>query len=93
MDLSELWDGVIFRLQQDHNLPRFSTAFVYLARPAGRTEQHLIIEAPSNMVRDHLETHVRDALTQAVADVTGQKLNLLFDVNPELEDMPLQSVE
>ncbi|MDO5701682.1 MAG: chromosomal replication initiator protein DnaA [Bowdeniella nasicola] len=89
MDLNELWDRVIQHLEDNHDLPRMSTAFVYLARPAERTSHHLIIEVPSELVRDHLETHVRDALAAAVASAAGEPLSPLYAVNPELETMAL----
>ncbi|OKL54318.1 chromosomal replication initiation protein DnaA [Bowdeniella nasicola] len=93
MDLSELWNSVISRLQQDPSNPRVSMAFTYLARPTAKTDQHLIVEVPSGIARDHLETHLRDALHQAVAEITGQELSLIFAVNPELENMPMSAVE
>ena len=89
MEPNALWNEVILRLQQYQSVPRVSTAFAYLARATARTDQHLIVEVPSNLVRDHLETHVRDSLHSAVRDVAGTDLTLIFAVNPELENMPM----
>ncbi|SEA63227.1 chromosomal replication initiator protein [Bowdeniella nasicola] len=91
MELTELWDGVLARLQQDSSTPRVSMAFAFMARPTAETDQHLIVEVPSGIARDHLETLLRDPLHQAVEDVSGKKLSILFAVNPELNSVPINS--
>lgn len=87
MELSALWDEVLQRLQDHYSLPNMSTGFVYLARPTAQTDQYLILEVPTQMVRDHLENHVRTELTSAVEDTVGMPMQVLFTVNPELDAM------
>lgn len=87
MELSTLWDEVLQRLQDHYSLPNMSTGFVYLARPTAQTDQYLILEVPTQMVRDHLENHVRTELTSAVEDTIGAPMQVLFTVNPELDAM------
>ncbi|MDO4606209.1 MAG: chromosomal replication initiator protein DnaA [Bowdeniella nasicola] len=87
MQLDALWDQIIARTLQDNDVPRFTVAFLYLARPAAQTDQHLIIEVPSLMVREKLEQELGSALTASITAVHGSHLTPIFAVNPELENM------
>lgn len=87
MDLRVLWNEVIQRLQDHYQLPRVSMGFVLLARPTGQTDQHLILEVPSSLVRDRLETHMRQELAAAVTDVLGKEMQLIFSINPDLDSI------
>lgn len=87
MQLDALWDQIIARTLQDNDIPRFTVAFLYLARPAAQTDHHLIIEVPSLMVREKLEQELGTALTNSISAVHGSPLTPIFAVNPELENM------
>lgn len=73
--LTQLWDDVVRTLGVHDEISPSDLAFVRMAHPVGILDGTLLIAVPSPMVRDRLESRLRDPLLAALSTAPGDDVD------------------
>ncbi len=84
--LSQLWDDVVRSLSDRDQVSPSDLAFARLAHPVGVLDGTLLIAVPSGMVRDRLETRLREPLLAALSAAPNDTIDrFAITVDEDLE--------
>ncbi|MDN5557873.1 MAG: chromosomal replication initiator protein DnaA [Ruaniaceae bacterium] len=72
--LTQLWGDVVHTLSDGDEVSPSDLAFARLAHPVGVLDGTLLIAVPSGMVRDRLETRLREPLLAALSAAHGDTI-------------------
>ena len=75
----ELWNQVLYRLQQQLSRPTFET-WIQTATVENFQDNCLVIQTPNAFVRNHLQKHYVKIIAQTVAEIAGQAIDIQLTV-------------
>ncbi len=88
-ELVELWDRIAAVLASRDDISPSDLAFAQMARPVGVLDGTLLIHVPSTLVKDRLETRLRDPLQDAITQCDQDQIErFAVSVDPSVEVAP-----
>lgn len=82
------WQAATELLREEGQLSDSQTAFVRMAHPLAAVDDVFMIAVGSEFVKNWLEDHVTDRMTDRVSAILGRQVRLMISVDPSINEMP-----
>lgn len=88
------WAAAIELLREENALSNSQLAFVTMAQPLASVDDVFMIAVGSPFVKDKIEDHVAELMTERLSAILGREVRLMISVDPSINEMPtVQPVE
>ncbi len=82
------WAAAIELLREENVLSNSQLAFVTMAQPLASVDDVFIIAVGSPFVKDKIEDHVAELMTERLSAILGRDVRLMISVDPSINEMP-----
>ena len=82
------WAAAIELLREENALSNSQSAFVTMAQPLASVDDVFMIAVGSPFVKDKIEDHVAELMTERLSAILGRDVRLMISVDPSINEMP-----
>ncbi|MFT0848834.1 chromosomal replication initiator protein DnaA [Actinomycetaceae bacterium L2_0104] len=82
------WSAATELLREEGSLSDSQTAFVRMAQPLAAVDEIFMIAVGSEFVKNWIEEHVSEVMTEKVSAILGRTVRLMISVDPSINEMP-----
>ena len=82
------WAAAIELLREENALSNSQLAFVTMAQPLASVDDVFMIAVGSPFVKDKIEDHVAELMTERLSAILGRDVRLMISVDPSINEMP-----